>query len=157
MRLLLALVIWAGLITPTAAQDTPTPPQIPPGQDRIEHIEEGARAPYEGMLLDIDTAIRWTNQLRWWPRTFQLHLDQQEEVLQAERSSFQLRLDILDESRVREIEGLRQDLRDQAETYATRIARLEDPPFWETGWFGFICGAVLVGAAVAVGAVIAVQ
>lgn len=152
--LLALLTLWA---TPVAAQDVPEPPQIPPGEDRIEHVQRGVRAPYEGMLLDMDTAIRWTNQLRWWPETFQLRLLEQQELLEAERNSFRLRLNILDESRTREIEGLRVDLREQAETYERRIARLEDPPFWQTGWFGFVCGVVVVGIGVAVGAIIAVQ
>ena len=143
---------------PTAyAQEVPTPPDIPPGNDRIEHVEAGAAAPYEGMLLDMDTAIRWTNRLRWWPETYRLRLREAGELRVAEQGSYETRIRIVTESFTREIEGLRSDLREQAQRYEEQLERLRNPPFWETGWFGFTMGVVLMGLAVGAGVIIAVQ
>ncbi len=101
------------------------------------------------MLLDTDTAIRWTNRLRWWPETFRLHLAEDLEVLEALRRSHDTEMGIVRDSLTREVEGLRTDLRDAVLRYETELARHRNPPFYETWGFAFGMGVVLTGVVVA--------
>jgi hypothetical protein len=139
------------------AQEVPEPPRIPPGEDQIEYLAAGERTPYDGMLLSMDTAIRWTNRMRWWPETFRLRLAEEEEIRTLEARITDERVRIITESYEREIEGLRGDLRTQAQQYTEELAQLRNPPFWQRNWFGFVMGVVLVGAAVLIGALLAIQ
>lgn len=123
-------------------------PAIPPGDDRIEHVTSGARAPYEGMLLDLDTAIRWTNRLTWWQQTYELRLRTDAEVLEATRASHATELRLVTESFEREIDHLRTSLREAVLRYEAELARYRSPPFYETWGFAFGVGALLMGAVV---------
>jgi hypothetical protein len=134
-----------------AAQDAPTPPDVPPGEDRIESLTLRAPAPFAGMLLDTDTAIRWTHRLEWYRAELQLQLRTSSSILEAERRSHGTELTLTRESFEREITGLREDLRTQATRYEEELARLRAPePFWESWGFAFGMGVVLVGAIVGV-------
>lgn len=137
MRWLVILVVLAapGLVL---AQESP--PDIPPGEDRLEHLQQGVRAPYAGMLLDTDTAIRWTNRLRWYQEEFRLRLRAEEQTLQAVRASHATELRIVEESYRREIQGLRNDVRD----LGSRLAQAMDRPWYDTVAFGIGVGALIV-------------
>lgn len=121
-------------------QRVPEVPSIPPGEDVIEAVAEGDPAPFDGMLLDTDTAIRWTNALQWWPQTFQLRLDLFEDVLAETESSHQLRLRLVEDSYRREIAGLRGDLAD----LANDLAEARERDWYDTPVFGFVLGAAAV-------------
>lgn len=143
----LLVFFWAARV---AAQDAPAAPNLPPGTDRITSVQEGGRAPYAGMLLDTDTAIRWTNKLLWWPTAFRLHLAQDVEELAARDRSAGTELRIVQESLGREITGLRTDLREAVTRYERELASYRDPPFWETWGFAFGMGALALGVIVGV-------
>lgn len=145
--LVVALLLSAA---PTLAQEAPQPPDLPPGEDRIESVSQGRIAPFSGMLLDTDTAIRWTNRLTWWRETFSLRLRQQAEILDALRASHQTELEIVRASAVREIEGLRTDLRTSTERYEEMLAHEREQPFYETWGFAFGLGALAMGVVVGV-------
>lgn len=149
MKAALLAFILCAVPTIVAAQDI-NPPDIPPGEDRIEALSSGERAPFTGMLLETDTAIRWTNRLRWWRETFQLRLREQGEILDAVRSSHATEVSVLRGSYEREIEGLRQDLRSTMALYERQLARYRNPPFYETWGFAFGMGVVIVGVIVGV-------
>lgn len=138
------------LAVPAAAQDVPQAPSLPPGADRISAAAEGSRAPYAGMLLDTDTAIRWTNKLVWWPMAFRLHLAHDVEEMQARDRSAAAELRIVQESLGREITGLRSDLREAVTRYESELASYRDPPFWETWAFAFGMGALALGVIIGV-------
>lgn len=138
------------LAAPASAQEALQPPDLPPGEDRIEAVTAASRAPYDGMLLDMDTAIRWTNRLTWYRETLQLRLREASEVLAAVRQSHETEITVLRESYVREIEALRTDLRTQVLRYETELARHRDPPFYETWGFAFGMGALAMGVVVGV-------
>lgn len=142
------LVVMLCLLPATAhAQDeeTRSPPPFPPGEDVITALEANERAPHAGMLLDTNTAIRWTNRLAWFQNELRLVTRSDSDILAAVRRSHQTELDIASSSYTREIDGLRQDLREQAQAFA----RSQDQPFFDTFTFGLIVGvvvsAVLVG------------
>lgn len=146
------------LLLPTVAQaQEAQPPDIPPGEDQIEYLERNERAPYNGMILDMDTSIRWTNRLRWWPEYHQLRMDEVTERHAAQMASLRAQMEIMRSHDQERIDGLRLDLQTQATQYAEEINGLRSPPFWEKAWFGFTMGVILVSAAVGVGALIAVQ
>lgn len=144
MRMLLVFVFLA-FSAPVSAQLEP--PDIPPGEDHIEALSAGSLAPFDGQLLETDTAIRWANRLRWYRHELQLQTELHAEALVAVQDSREAAIRIVEASYSREIEGLRQDLRDQAETFV-KAKR----PFVRTGAFGFIVGVVSAGVLVVVGA-----
>lgn len=141
------LLIFA---VPANAQEALSPPDLPPGEDRIEAVAAGVRAPFDGMLLDTDTAIRWTNRLLWWRETFQLRLHEHAAVLEALRRSHDTELTVVRESYEREIVGLREDLRASTLRYEAELAERRNPPFWETWGFAFGMGALAMGVIVGV-------
>lgn len=123
----------------------PTPPDIPSGTDRIQPATQGQPAPFTGMLLDTDTAIRWTNRLRWYQEEFRLHLTMDAQVQDALRSDGDARVTIVTASYQRLLDNLRQDLRDQAATFARARAQENNKPFWESWGFAFALGIVVAG------------
>jgi hypothetical protein len=147
-RALLVAFLWLAPAS-VAAQDI-NPPDIPPGEDRIEALTSGERAPFTGMLLETDTAIRWTNRLRWWRETFQLRLREQDEILNALRRSHGTEIDIIRQSYEREILGLRDTARELVVNYEQQLQRYRNPPFYETWGFAFGMGAVAVSVVVGV-------
>lgn len=157
MRLLaalLALVALLGAPDVVRAQEeatggivvAPEPPDLPPGDDVITPMAEGARAPHAGMLLDTDTAIRWTNRLSWFRNELSLTLRVHLRELAAMERSHARELRLVEESYTREIEGLRGDLRAQAQTFAQAQAR--EHPWFDTFAFGVVVGVVLAGVLV---------
>jgi hypothetical protein len=131
-----------------ALQEVPEAPVIPPGSDEIQPLARGDRAPFSGMLLSTDTAIRWTNALRWWPEVFRLRVSEFGDVVEAVEASQQHRLRIVESSYQREIQGLRTDLRQTTE----RLARAHSRPWYDTVAFGLVVGvvvAVLLGGVAA--------
>jgi hypothetical protein len=145
---LVALLALGGLLAaPEAvqAQDAasegvvvPSPPVMPPGEDVITELAPGDRAPHEGMLLDTDTAIRWTFRLEWYRNELGLTLRAHRRELAAIEGSAERRLRLQEESYLREIEGLRGDLRAQAAAFATA----QGQPWYDTFLFGSIVGVV---------------
>jgi hypothetical protein len=134
-----------------AAQDVPEPPAIPPGEDQIEHVVTNARAPYDGMLLSIDTAIRWTNALRWWPETFRLRVQHLEHTMELRQQSWDRQQVIVAEGHQRELELLLA----RVSALSAEVAVLRDPPFRKTRAFGFLSGALTFVVAAVVGLVAA--
>lgn len=147
---LFAAVLWLFTGVAAAQDDSPVPPEIPPGADRIESLSEGRAAPFTGMLLDTDTAIRWTNRLRWWREAFRLQVREDLEVLDATRRSHALEMDVIRESYVREINGLRDTARDLATSYERQLAKYRNPPFYKQWGFAFAMGVLVVAVAGAV-------
>lgn len=135
------------LATRVAAQDVRAPAE-PPGDDVMTDLAVGARAPYAGILLDTDTAIRWRNYMTWYRAELALTLRERDAASTIVEESHARELEALRLSYTREIDGLRADLREQATAFA---AANQPPEFWQTGSFGFAMGVVvsvlLVGAA----------
>jgi len=98
------------------------------------------------MLLDTDTAIRWTNRMNWFRTRLRLMARTDAEILAAIRRSHDTELQIVRDSYEREISGLREDLRNQAEELAR--ARQFSRPWFDTFSFGLVLGVVLAGAIV---------
>lgn len=156
MRLLAALLVLGALFAPEVARaqeeavggavEAPEPPDIPPGDDVITPLSRGTAAPHSGMLLDTDTAIRWTNRLTWFRNELSLTLRTHHRELVALDRSHARELRLIEESYAREIEGLREDLRAQAQTFAQAQAR--EHPWFDTFAFGAVVGVVLAGALV---------
>lgn len=152
----LALLVVLGLpamamaqqTPPAGAQAAPLPPDIPPGTDRIVPATQGQPAAFTGMLLDTDTAIRWTNRARWYQEEFRLHLTMDASVQDALRHDGDARVDIVTQSYQRLLDNLRQDLRTQATTFAAAQAREHDKPFWESWGFSFTLGVIVAGVLV---------
>lgn len=125
--------------------EAPVPPDEPPGDDRIQPLSARQAAPFDGQLLDTDTAIRWTHRLEWYYDELHLAYRLRATLLAAERRSHEIELRLTTESMQREIEGLRQDLRDQAATAAQALAQAREHPWYDTFVFGFVVGVLAVG------------
>ena len=142
--LLLPLTAEGQTTESTPAVTVPTPPDLPPGEDRIATMHVGDRAQFEGMLFDTDTSIRWLNRLTWWRETFRLRLEHDVEDAAAVQHSHELELQLVQSSYERELEGLRTDLHDAVTRYEAELAQRRNPPFFETWGFAFGMGALAV-------------
>lgn len=161
MRALLVSMLCLALLPVSQAYATPDwvaaigteqPPPFLLGDDRITHVAKGSAAPYEGVLLDLDTAARWTMRIDWGQKQLRLDADILRAVMVQELAAKDKLLQLSQKSYEREIEGLRGDLRDQAKTFA----KSQQPtPFYKTGAFGLAMGVVLSGlSAVALAALV---
>lgn len=148
MRALIVLLLL--FCTATAAATPPdwvlrigyeSPPAILLGDDRIEFVQAGDKAPYDGMLLDLDTATRWTLRADWQQKQLRLDTDTLRAVMTHELEAKDSYLAIAEASYKREISGLRVDLREQAKAYAKSL----DRPFYRTAVFGLAMGLLLSG------------
>jgi len=149
----LVLAVWTTPGLARAQEDAEEPlvaPDVPPGDDVIEHLALRAPAPVEGMLLDMDTSIRWTHRIEWYRQELQLQYRLRASLLDAERRSHATELSLTTTSMQREIDGLRQDLRDQAATAAQQLAQAREHPWYDTFVFGFVMGVLAVGLVVGV-------
>lgn len=145
LALVLALAVGLAPLTRAHAQDAAdTPPDLPPGDDTIEAVSQGEAAPFQGMLLNTDTAIRWTNRLLWYRQALRLRSEHFDDAVVMIQGSHARELGLIEGSYGREIEGLRQDLRDQAAAFA----QSQDPAFYETWGFALALGVVLAGTLV---------
>lgn len=158
MRAVLALLLALGalLLTPAAsAQETGAPvPEgdvdVPAGDNVIVVLSEGARAPFAGQLFDHATALRWGNRIVRYRMRIQLLTEELSICRTESEASAVEQLRIAEESYLREIEGLRTDLRDQAARYEAELARHRSPPFYETWGFAFGMGVLATGIVVGV-------
>ncbi len=141
--LLLAIPARAVAMPPWVASiGSEGPPPFLLGDDRIEHLPAGAKAPYEGVLLDLATAARWTLRIDWGAKQLQLDSDLLRSVMVQEIDARERLMLVQKQSYEREIKGLRADLRSQAKTFE---ASKQKTPFYRTGAFGFAMGALLAG------------
>lgn len=143
---LLCAFLWLSCEVAHAQEE----PELPPGDDQIEHVLSGARAPYEGMLLSTDTAIRWTNRLTWLRETLRLREEESARVLETVRASALTERQIIEGSYQRQIEALREDMRAAVARYERELLRHRDPPFYETWGFAFGVGVLVTGVLVGV-------
>lgn len=154
MRAVLLVLALTLLAAPVAAQEGAPVPEgdvdVPPGENVIVVLPEGARAPFAGQLFDAATTLRWGNRIVRY--RMRIHLLEEELRVCHEESeaSTARQLQIVEESYTREIEGLRTDLRDQATRYEGELASLRNPPFYETWGFAFGMGALATAVVVAV-------
>lgn len=147
IALVLALILACP--QPAAAQEAssqaPEPPNVPEGSDTITAVTQGDRAAYTGMLLDTNTAIRWTFRLQWFRNELRLTLNTHAHQLASIQASHEAEMLRIRESYEREISGLRADLRTQAQTFV----QSQSQPWFDTFSFGITVG--IVAAALLVG------
>lgn len=113
----------------------------PPGVT-YPRLLPGDKAPFDGRLLDTETAARWVAVRVWYQKQLKLDADALRDVMRKQHTAA-VALRVSDTaSYKREIMGLRQDLRDQAKAFT----RAKKVPFYKTWAFGLVCGIVLSGA-----------
>lgn len=157
MRALCAVlcVVMCASTAPVAAQELVLDPwvlqigvEMPPDElldppeARFLYRKPGEPALYEGILLDMETAARWTALRVWYQKQLKDNADRLRKLMVAQHKTSTEILTLTEESRKREIEGLRADLRKQAKDFE----RAKRVPFYKTWTFGFVCGIVLSGA-----------
>lgn len=140
------LLSWCEL---AHAQDM-DPPSIPPGDDVIEPLAARQPAPMSGMLLDTNTSIRWANRLVWYREALRLRISEQARVVEALTASCTTRLQLVEDSRAREIDGLRADVRAAVSRYEQELTRYRNPPFYEEWGFAFAVGVLAAGLLVGI-------
>ncbi len=159
MRWFLFLVLLLGGIPSTGNAELPkwasdigleTPPDVLLGEDLIVYMKPGDKAPYEGMLMDMSTATRWTLRGEWLQRQLRVDADLLRQVYTEElRYNVEVaRVGI--ETRQKEIEALEKALRLQTK----KLEAAQKVPFYRTARFGLVIGMVL--SAAVTGGVIAV-
>ena len=150
MRLLLCTLILLFFHCASASADESTAViDIPPGEDRIVVLEQGAKAPFTGQLFDNDTAFRWGGWLLQYKYRLNADLELQKRLCDVDKTLLNRELAITGAAHEEFLKAYRLELQKQDE----EIARLRDPPFFRTAWFGFTMGASVVVVGLAVGAV----
>jgi hypothetical protein len=140
------LVALAVLLSPTFcwAEDGPKPIQvIPPGEDTITALPKGTPAPYDGQLFDNDTALRWANWLQQYK--YRLVADVEEQKAICAVRTEELRQEILADQ-----VKYNKTVQAYEEQVAQLVEERDNPPFYETTWFGLVVGAVGATAITAV-------
>ena len=125
---LVAALMVATLSTKALAE--PLTP-IPPGEDKIESLQQGQPAPYSGQLFDNKTALRWGNYLEQYKVRLVIDVEYQKKVDQA-------KIDFLTNSLLAREDQLKFVMAD----YQKQVAELRNPPFYKTTWFGVTVGIV---------------
>lgn len=120
------------------------PPEelLDPPEARFRHMKPGQPALFEGILIDLETAARWTAVRVWYQERLRENANRLRDVMRAQHKVSTEILALTDESRKREIAGLRADLRKQAKDFE----RAKKVPFYKSWSFGLVCGVVLSGA-----------
>lgn len=159
MRRVVAVVTLFSWLGTSAAAQTPAPaadphpgvpfaaPSIPPGPDNRVVLHARELAPFEGILFDPTTLVRWTNRILWLES--RLHLEHELHVTSedAARAAFDRQLSTVVASYEREAAWNRgEQERLTADLTATRahVARLERRPWYRSFGFGMGLGAGLV-------------
>lgn len=150
--LTLTAIVLAALLDacPADAQDlhlepwvlaigTEAPPGTLLGDEEPMELSKGDKAPYDGVLMTRDMAARWTVRLDW----YRSQLKEDTTVLRAimvKEVSFRdaVRKVELD-SKDRELNGCRSDLREQA----SKFAKASVVPFYKRPGFGYGVGITL--------------
>lgn len=124
--------------------EAPPAELLDPPDAKLVPLDAGARAPYEGVLLDTATSARWVARLVWYKKQLKIDANSLRGAMQKQAIYYQ-KLDAAHAASCgREILGLRTDLREQAASFE----RAKKVPFYKTWTFGMITGLVAgVGAA----------
>ena len=115
---------------------------IPPGEDKIQHLPKGLQAPYEGMLFDNDTALRWANWLKQYKFRLAYDVETEQErctvKLQGEETKLKLHVEAHD--------LLEKDLRERVLKLEKENLKLADviknQPWYQSRDFGIVVGVV---------------
>jgi len=145
-----------------AAEPHPSAPMTLPAEytvpDTRLELRRGALAPFDGILFDPPTLVRWVNRIEWLQARLHLEHDLHVQLEEATRSSYQQLTAQLTDSYERELEADRRILEDtQAalDRAQRRITALERHPPHRAFAIGAGLGAGLVLSAGIVGAVLA--
>ncbi|HNC99648.1 MAG TPA: hypothetical protein PKW90_26200 [Myxococcota bacterium] len=132
-------LLVAGLLLPhPAAAQSRKVEDIPPGPDRIIPLKEGAVVPYEGLLFDPPTALRWGNWLKQYKLRLAEDVELQRKIGEADVRATERRMQL-------QIDLASQEANAQRQRATELEKRLLDPPWYRTVWFGATLG--VVGAA----------
>jgi hypothetical protein len=128
---------------------------IPPGEDRIQVLREGDKAPYTGQLFDSNTAMRWANWIFQYKFRLKADVEYEKNKCAIDADYFK-KVHILERDKYTSVTTDYQNrMAQQQDTINTLQIEIRHPPFFKTVWFGFIAGALLTGAAVSVGYLLA--
>lgn len=157
-RALVAILLLSSF---AAAQELPAVPEfkldpIPPGEDVIQAIRKGQTAPFDGMLFDNATALRFGNYIEQARLQAQLCYKTWAETRDAEQAYWRGVVSVEQES----AEEVKADLKVRLTRVEEENARLQGelskgPPWYNTRTFGLVLGVVGTSALVVTGAVIA--
>jgi hypothetical protein len=149
LAFLLTLLFVAQAHAQEAAPVEPAPAgdvDVPPGPNVIVTLDAGARAPFAGQLFDAATATRWGNRITRYRMTIRLLNEELRLCREESAASTDRQLQIVQDSATRQLDALRQDLREQVARYEGELQRYRNPPFYETWAFAFGVGAVVTAA-----------
>lgn len=140
-----------GSLTPQVARADTSPPApspyaltpIPPGDDRIEPVRAGQAAPFEGMLFDTKTALRWGNYLEQGRVRWQSDVEAERRVGQAETAFWRGRLE--------SERAYYQAVVQQQSVQIQQLSQVKEPPFYRQAWFGAVVATVVIAGGVAAG------
>lgn len=120
---------------------------------RLE-LRRGTAAPYDGILFDAPTLVRWVDRIRWLETRLRLEHDLHVELETAATTSYQTLITRLTESYEREILGQREIINEAhaaIERGNRRIAALERRPPHRAFSIGMGLGAGLTLIAAGIG------
>jgi hypothetical protein len=125
-----------------------TLPPIPPGEDKIEVIFEGEKAPYTGQLFDQTTALRWGIWLQRYPMLLKEQTENQQKLCDTELTYQRSLIDISSSRR----DAIEADLRArlaESEKQRFQLQQAEaNQAFYQSKTFMFFLGFVTAGTSV---------
>jgi hypothetical protein len=142
MRYAPALALF--LASQTALADPPVIQTIPEGEDRITPLKQGQAAPYSGQLYDAATSLRWANWLTQQRVALRIEADYHDQLRKAADQAWREKLTAAE---TRYLTVTRLDQATIAGLQGT-VIKLENPPFYQTVWFGVAMGVAVTGLGV---------
>lgn len=115
---------------------------IPPGEDKIQPLKLKEPAPFDGLLYDYDTALRWGNWLQQYKLRLKIDVEaeQQKCVVKTDAADKTLKLYVSTHK------ALEEDLRKRVLKLEERNVKLDEelrnPPWYTTRTFGIVLGVV---------------
>lgn len=154
---LLPAVVLAQQPTVLSASTAPSPElrhppveTIPPGEDTITSLKKGDKAPYDGQLFSVDTAIRWGNWLQQYKYRLVWDVELEQGICNEEKVHRDQLLTI-EKERAGTVEtSLRTALRQSEQERLKAEEAARNPPWYSTMEFGVVVGAVAAVGVMAV-------
>ena len=134
-----ALIVFMLLPSLAAGQSLEA---IPPGPDKIQPLKLKEPAPYDGMLYDYDTALRWGNWLQQYRLRLKVDVEAEQQKCVVRLQAADATLSLHKEAHKASDEDLRKRVLGLEKRNLQLGDELRNPPWYTTRTFGVLVGVV---------------
>lgn len=136
-------MFWRILLAVTLASSVAlgqTVEAIPPGPDKVQPLKLHEPAPYEGMLFDYSTALRWGNWLQQYKLRLKIDVDAEQQKCAVKLDAADKTLALYNAMHKASEDDLRQRVVKLEEQNRKLDDELRNPVWYTTRTFGVIVG-----------------